>query len=147
MVRKFSDQFSKMLFYFTFQNLSVWINVWSICHLNTHCKAVASGVSLNSDCVMVNTYKVVLCGKTGVGKTSLFRRMCGLPLDCKKSGKTTKDHECKVTVEVEDKTVEVKWTGIIIMIPRLTCINYRKQMSDQVLVRVHYKFVTQSKNS
>jgi len=33
--------------------------------------------------------------------------MCGLPLDCKKSGKTTKDHECKVTVEVEDKTVEL----------------------------------------
>lgn len=57
---------------------------------------------------MVNTYKVVLCGKTGVGKTSLFRCMCGLPLECKKSGKTTKDHECKVTVEVEDGTVEVK---------------------------------------
>ena len=57
---------------------------------------------------MANTYKVVLCGKTGVGKTSLFQRMCGLPLECKKFGKTTIDHERKVTVDVEDKTVEVK---------------------------------------
>lgn len=57
---------------------------------------------------MVNTYKVVLCGKTGVGKTSLFRCMCGKPLECKKPGKTTKDHECKVTVEAEDGTVELE---------------------------------------
>lgn len=57
---------------------------------------------------MVSTYKVVLCGKTGVGKTSLFQRMCGLPLDCKKFGKTTKDHERLVTVAVEGTTVEVK---------------------------------------
>lgn len=57
---------------------------------------------------MVNTYKVVLCGKTGVGKTSLFQRMCGLPLDCKKFGQTRKDHERQVTVEVEGTTVEVK---------------------------------------
>lgn len=58
---------------------------------------------------MVHTYKVVLCGKTGVGKTSLFRRMCGLPLDNKKYGKTTKNHERKVTVKVESgTTVEVK---------------------------------------
>ena len=59
---------------------------------------------------MVNTYKVVLCGKTGVGKTSIFNCVCGLPLDstCKQhAGKTIKDHERLVTVNVEDKTVEV----------------------------------------
>ena len=57
---------------------------------------------------MANTYKAVLCGKTGVGKTSLFQRMCGLPLNSKKFGKTRNDHERKVTVEVEGETVEVK---------------------------------------
>lgn len=57
---------------------------------------------------MVNTYKVVLCGKTGVGKTSIFHCVCGLPLDSKQHvGKTIKDHERHVTVNVEDTTVEV----------------------------------------
>ncbi|KAL9975591.1 hypothetical protein ACROYT_G012769 [Oculina patagonica] len=58
---------------------------------------------------MVNTYKVVLCGKTGVGKTSIFRRVCGLPLQDSKSrpSKTLKDHERKVTVEVDGTTVEL----------------------------------------
>ena len=58
---------------------------------------------------MVNTYKVVLCGKTGVGKTSIFQRMCGRSdLDCQQAvAKTTKNHECKITTGVGGTAVEV----------------------------------------
>lgn len=58
---------------------------------------------------MVNTYKVVLCGKTGVGKTSIFRRMSGRSdLECQQTvARTTENHECKITTEVDGKAVEV----------------------------------------
>ena len=56
---------------------------------------------------MVKEYKVVLCGKTGVGKTTIFRRLCG-KLDLERSeAKSTMDHECKIRVKVEDEMVEV----------------------------------------
>ncbi|KAM7445417.1 hypothetical protein ABFA07_006167 [Porites harrisoni] len=56
---------------------------------------------------MVNTYKVVLCGKTGVGKTSIFRRMCGSDLDSPQKGcarNTLDPVECNVSVELEKET-------------------------------------------
>lgn len=61
---------------------------------------------------MVNTYKVVLCGKTGVGKTSIFQRMCGSE-GTLKSGKavqkTMMNHERQVIVKIDDSdnTVQV----------------------------------------
>ena len=56
---------------------------------------------------MVKEYKVVLCGKTGVGKTTIFRRLCG-KLDLERSeAKSTMDHECKIRVKVEGEMVEV----------------------------------------
>ena len=59
---------------------------------------------------MVNKYKVVLCGKTGVGKTTIFRRLCGRSdLDGKQSrDKTTEDHECQITTDVDGETVKVQ---------------------------------------
>lgn len=62
--------------------------------------------------VMVNIYKVVLCGKTGVGKTSIFQRMCGSK-GTLKSGKavqkTMMNHERQVIVKIDDSddTVQV----------------------------------------
>ena len=56
---------------------------------------------------MVSTYKVVLCGKTGVGKTSIFRRMCGSDLDSPQKGcarNTLDPVECNVPVELEKET-------------------------------------------
>lgn len=56
---------------------------------------------------MVNTYKVVLCGKTGVGKTSIFRRMCGSDLDSPQKGcarNTLDPVEYNVSVELEKET-------------------------------------------
>ena len=55
----------------------------------------------------VSTYKVVLCGKTGVGKTSIFRRMCGSDLDSPWKGcarNTLDPVECNVSVELEKET-------------------------------------------
>lgn len=57
---------------------------------------------------MVKEYKVVLCGKTGVGKTTIFRRLCG-KLDLERSeAKSTMDHECKIRVKVEGEMVELQ---------------------------------------
>ena len=53
---------------------------------------------------MVNTYKVVLCGKTGVGKTSIFRRMCGSEVVQGCARNTLDPAECNVPVEVEQET-------------------------------------------
>jgi len=56
---------------------------------------------------MVSTYKVVLCGKTGVGKTSIFRRMCGSDLESPQKGgarNTLDPVECNVSVELEKET-------------------------------------------
>lgn len=56
---------------------------------------------------MVNTYKVVLCGKTGVGKTSIFRRMCGSDLDSPQKGcarNTLDPVECNVSVALDKET-------------------------------------------
>ena len=76
---------------------------------------------LSSQCCskMVNTYKVVLCGKTGVGKTSIFRRMCGrTDLDCQQTvAKTTVNHECKIVTDVEGKAVEVGSNELLPFIP------------------------------
>lgn len=63
---------------------------------------------------MVNTYKVVLCGKTGVGKTSIFQQMCG-STGSMKSGKavqkTVMNHERQVSIKLEDSDNTVKvWT-------------------------------------
>ena len=56
---------------------------------------------------MVSTYKVVLCGKTGVGKTSIFRRMCGSDLESPQKGcarNTVDPVECNVPVELGKET-------------------------------------------
>lgn len=60
---------------------------------------------------MVNKiYKVVLCGKTGVGKTTIFKRLHGRSdVDCKQRRvKTTADHECQITTDVNGETVKVQ---------------------------------------
>ena len=49
----------------------------------------------------------MLCGKTGVGKTSIFRRMCGSDLDSPQKGcarNTLDPVECNVSVELEKET-------------------------------------------
>ena len=53
---------------------------------------------------MVKEYKVVLCGKTGVGKTTLFQCLRG-PSDQQR----TMDHECKITTTVGSETIEVRY--------------------------------------
>ena len=58
---------------------------------------------------MINSYKVVLCGKTGVGKTSIFKRITGKELNSKENqGKTMKEHECCVSVKVDNVDIEVR---------------------------------------
>lgn len=52
---------------------------------------------------MVKEYKVVLCGKTGVGKTTLFQCLRG-PSDQQR----TMDHECKITTTVGGETIELQ---------------------------------------
>lgn len=52
---------------------------------------------------MVKEYKVVLCGKTGVGKTTLFQCLRG-PSDQQR----TMDHECKITTTVGSETIELQ---------------------------------------
>lgn len=53
---------------------------------------------------MVNTYKVVLCGKTGVGKTSIFRRVCGFESVQGCARNSLDLAECNVLVKVEQET-------------------------------------------
>lgn len=61
---------------------------------------------------MINTYKVVLCGKTGVGKTSIFQQMCG-SAGSMKSGKavqkTVMNHEREVIIKLQDSGNTVKF--------------------------------------
>lgn len=59
---------------------------------------------------MVNKiYKVVLCGKTGVGKTTIFQRLHGRSdVVCKQRRvKTTADHECQIMTDVNGETVKL----------------------------------------
>lgn len=56
---------------------------------------------------MVKEYKVVLCGKTGVGKTTLFRCLRG-----RSDQQREMDHECKITTKVGSETVEVRYIPV-----------------------------------
>ena len=52
-------------------------------------------------------YKVALCGKSGVGKTSIFRRLRGDGFETDTSKFQHLAHE-KIKVQVEDKTIIVR---------------------------------------
>lgn len=61
----------------------------------------------DKDCKKLPLYKVALCGKKEVGKTSIFRRLRG---DGFKDDTSKFDNlaEAKIKVRVQDKTIKVR---------------------------------------
>ncbi|XP_078345410.1 uncharacterized protein LOC144630926 [Oculina patagonica] len=64
------------------------------------------GLKETEDWKILPLYKVALCGKTEVGKTSIFRRLRG---DGFKDDTSKFDHlaEAKINVPVQDKTIKI----------------------------------------